>query len=99
MLHKHLGVRFIYEEEEQPIINNQQSTIGRVLTPEALAALPAEWLAALEHGVKETNTKLLFAVIDQIRPQNAAVAEALADLTNEFEYDTILALLQQVEYE
>ena len=27
--------------------------------------------------------------------QNAALAEALADLTNDFEYDTILAVLHQ----
>ncbi len=103
MLHKHLGVRFVYEEETQSSIPltslrtgfNRQSSIEEVLRPAALAALAAEWLATLEHGAKETNTKLLFEVIEQIRQHDAAVADALARLTNDFEYDKILALIQQ----
>ncbi len=94
MLHKHLGMRFVYEEETQSTINNQQSTIEDVLTPAALAALPAEWLATLEHGAKETNTKLLFEVIEQIRQHDAAVADALARLTNDFEYAKILTFIK-----
>ncbi len=69
------------------------------LTPEALAVLPAEWLATLEHGAKEANTKLLFEVIEQIRQHDAAVADALARLTNDFEYDEILTFIQQTEKE
>ncbi len=94
MLHKHLGMRFVYEEETQSTINNQQSTIENVLTPAALAALPAEWLATLEHGAKETNTTLLFEVIEQIRPQNSEIADALARLTNDFEYAKILTFIK-----
>jgi hypothetical protein len=96
MLHQHLGVRFLYEAEDASR-EDQPSTREKILTPESLAALPAEWLATLEHGAKETNTTLLLKVIEQIRPQNAAMAEALADLTRNFEYDTILAVLHQVK--
>jgi hypothetical protein len=104
MLHKHLGVRFLYEAKvpfgeetsgEKSSREEQQSTLEQVLTPESLATLPAEWLATLEHGAKETNTTLLLKVIEQIRPQNATIARVLADLTNDFEYDTILAVLHQ----
>jgi len=94
MLHKHLGVQFVYEEETQSTIDNRQSTIEDVLTPEALNAVPAEWLATLEHGAREASPSMLFEVIEQIRRHDVTVAEALARLTNDFEYDEILALLQ-----
>jgi signal transduction histidine kinase/DNA-binding response OmpR family regulator len=103
MLHKYLGVRFVYEaggsskEGSQAAGSRAQIAEQHVLTPEALTDLPAEWLTALEHGARETNTTLLLKVIEQIRPQNAAVAEELARLTHDFEYDTILAVLQQAK--
>jgi CheY-like chemotaxis protein len=96
VLHKYLGVRFVYEESSTVTGNGQKGE--EELTP-ALAALPAEWLTTLEHGAKETNTKRLFEVIEQIRPQNAAVAEVLARLAADFEYDEILALIQQAVIE
>jgi CheY-like chemotaxis protein len=95
MLRKYLGMRFVYESDHQPSLDTRHSTLDTALAPEALATLPEAWLATLEHGARETNTTLLFEVIEQIRTQNEAVAEELARLTNDFEYDMILALLQQ----
>ena len=56
-----------------------------------------EWLSTLEYAANETNTLLLFQVIEQIRPQNAALSDALAALTDNFEYEAILAILQQLK--
>ena len=59
-----------------------------------VAALPAEWLAALKQAAEETDVEALFEVIEQIRERDAAVADALARLAEDFEYDEILALIQ-----
>ena len=45
MLAKHLGVRFVYGEEEAAPTAPPLAEVQEVLTPEALAALPADWLA------------------------------------------------------
>ncbi len=66
-----------------------------MLTPEALAALSADWLTTLQHGAQAADTTMLFEVIEQIRPHDTEVADALARLTNNFEYDTMLAVLQK----
>ncbi len=95
MLHKHLGIRFVYEEEQQASSVKRQASSEDVLTPAALAALPAEWLTTLERGAKEANITLMFKVIEQIRQHNAVVADALIYLTNDFNYDEILQHIQR----
>jgi len=98
MLHTHLGVRFVYEEgegyktTESPVVQAEN-----VLTPEALAALPAEWLDTLKQGARRADFLLLSNVIAQIRGHDARLAGALAQLAEDFEYDEILALIQAKE--
>ncbi len=94
MLHKYLGIRFVYEEETQLTHDNQQATLEDVLTPEALTALPAEWLTTLQQGAELANLNLLTSVIDQIRERgDTRLADALQRVTDDFEYDEILALI------
>lgn len=88
-LHKHLGVRYIYEEPESV----PESTQIEAPTPETLAALPADWLAALEKATIECDLELILIQIEQIRDRNDALASALAALANEFEFNQILALI------
>ncbi len=61
---------------------------------EALAALPAEWVESLKQGARLANFILLSSVIEQIREQNVSLADALAQLAEDFEYKKILTLLQ-----
>lgn len=90
MLHKHLGVQFKYE-------GIQQAGGNEVPTPEALAALPAEWLDTLEQGARRADLLLLTGVIEQIRARDAALADALTRLADDFKYDEILVLLPQMD--
>jgi CheY-like chemotaxis protein len=102
ILHKHLGIRFVYEESSKVAgskVAGSRQRAEDVLTPEALAALPAEWLADLKQGAKEVDLELLSSVIEQIRGHDATIADALVRLVEDFEYDEILGLLQQVENE
>ncbi len=92
LMSKHIGVRFVYEEDKQSSIDNLQSTIDN-----ALVALPAEWLANLKQGAEEVDVELLFSVIEQIRGRDAALAAALTRLVEDFEYDGILAIIQHIK--
>jgi hypothetical protein len=66
-----------------------------VLTPAALAALPAGWVADLQKATIKADLSLILTLIDQIRGQNPALADALADLARSFEYKKILTLIEQ----
>ncbi len=88
LMSKHIGVKFVYEAGGP--YTEQQETEQKVLTPEALAALPAEWIAQLKQGVEAVDVELLFSAIEHIRGQNAQLADVLAQSAKNFEYDEIL---------
>ncbi len=89
-LHKHLGVRYIYDEPESV----PEPTQIEAPTPENVAALPADWLTALEKATIECDLELILSQIEQIRDRNDSLASALAALANEFQFNQILALIR-----
>ncbi len=97
LMSKHIGVKFLYEEGQQGARSKEQVADEGILTPEVLAALPAEWLATLKRAAEETDVEMLLEVIEQIRERDAAIADALAQLAEDFEYDEILTFIQQTE--
>ncbi len=97
LMSTHIGVRFVYEETRKAEDGHRETESREVLTPSAPAALPAEWLAMLKQGAEETDVDVLFEVIEQIRERDAALADVLTRLAEDFEYDGILAVTQQIE--
>ncbi len=91
-LRKHLGVRFVYEEEAQEIETRDQS-VEYELTWEALTALPAEWLTEMKVGAEMADIATLSAIVGRIQARDAELASALKRLVDNFEYEVILALL------
>ncbi|WP_245876262.1 hybrid sensor histidine kinase/response regulator [Tychonema bourrellyi] len=89
-LHKHLGVRYIYDEPQSA----PELTQIAALTPKALAGLPADWLASLEQATIECDLELILTQIDQIRDRNDSLANALTALANEFLFNQILDLIK-----
>ena len=89
-LHKHLGVRYIYDEPQSA----PESTQIPALTPKALAGLPADWLASLEQATIECDLELILTQIEQIRDRNDSLANALTALANEFLFNQILDLIK-----
>jgi CheY-like chemotaxis protein len=97
ILAKHLGVRFLYEEApELPDVT--PSTFAGALpddtvTTEKLSSLPASWVADLEQATIKADLHLILTLVDQIRGHDAALADALAVLAQDFEYKKILTLV------
>jgi hypothetical protein len=94
---RQLGLRYIYAEAEGATAGTAALAPGPSAArpaPQALAALPAGLLAQLERGARETDPAQLGQVIAQTRAYDAALAEALAALTDEFAYGQILASIQ-----
>jgi CheY-like chemotaxis protein len=85
----HLGVRYRYAETAE-----SASATGEVAIT-ALRALPPALRSALERAALETDMQRVAALIGEIRAHDAALADALTALANDFEYDKILQAVQQ----
>jgi len=86
LLAKHLGVRLRYEPAPLSVPVRLDSA--------ALAALPADLQAGLRDAVNQADMDLAQAMIARIRPLNAPLADALAELVDKYRFDTLLTLLQ-----
>jgi CheY-like chemotaxis protein len=93
MLTKHLGVRFVFEEQGPPAAAPPADTVASLTA--ALAALPASWVADLRQATIRADLNLILTLSDQIRGESPALADALTDLANGFEYKKILTLIEQ----
>jgi PAS domain S-box-containing protein len=88
-LTKHLGVRFVYEEGTQPFGVTAETAEG-LLTSAALAALPADWVNSLHQAATQLDADLILDLLDQVREQNAPLADAVESLVRDFRFDTIM---------
>lgn len=93
MMHKHLGVRYIYEETKRSVPKEAQ----KVIRAAELLILPAELLAALEQASKQANMLEVNDLIVKIGPHDAALADGLKVLAQEFDYGKILDLIQEAK--
>jgi signal transduction histidine kinase/DNA-binding response OmpR family regulator len=89
-LTKHLGVRFVYEETKAQEREKREMPDLR----SSISDLPPALLANLERAVTVGHIDRVFELADQIRAYDAAVADALARLADDFEYARILTLIQ-----
>lgn len=96
MMHKHIGVRYIHENSNfhQPFTTKEQ---GQLLTAASLDALPSELVADLKHAVLSVDLNLVTEKIEQIRTLNEGLADALEYWINNFEYDKILQVIDNIE--
>jgi CheY-like chemotaxis protein len=97
VIDQHLGVRYVYEDNTDTLEpESSEKDMLLALTPEALGALPPELLTGLEQASVEGDTDRAFRLTEDIRSHDAAVADALAVLVADFEYEDIVTLLQKV---
>jgi PAS domain S-box-containing protein len=99
MLSLHLGVRFVYASEgpeRAPLQPGEAATpLSDRLTPTALVALPTDWLTDLQQATIKADLNLILSLTDQVREQNPALADVVAEWARNFEYKKIMALVKQ----
>jgi signal transduction histidine kinase/DNA-binding response OmpR family regulator len=86
-LTRHLGVRFIYEEEKT-------SAPSHALDAAALAALPSDLQNALEQALTRIDLGAVKHTIEAIRSRNPSLAEALTPLAKDLQFGRILQLIR-----
>ncbi len=92
MLTRHLGVRFIYEEASAaPCANGQPPQLASSTDLHAALreTLPTEWLRQMHLAARIGNIDQMHCLLEQIKPQHAALAEEVANLVQNFRFDQI----------
>jgi signal transduction histidine kinase/DNA-binding NarL/FixJ family response regulator len=97
VMHKHLGVRYIYEDLTQVDGLKTQDTGTNTLSAAAFNALPSPWIANLKQALLNVDLDLIAAIIEQIQVQDVALSKALRSCIEHFEYDKILQLISEIE--
>ncbi|MCP4701130.1 MAG: response regulator [Gammaproteobacteria bacterium] len=92
---KHVGVRYICEENEEPQAETGKRSEEDALTSSALATLPPDLLTTLEDAITRVNMDLIAGTIEDIHTHNAALANTLKQLIDNFEYHNLLSLIQE----
>lgn len=89
-LSKHLGARYVYEEETNP------AAVAAPPNASDMAGLPGEVLAKLESALAFIDIDAINRVIAEIRGYNPSLADGLAALAGELQFGRILRLVQDV---
>jgi signal transduction histidine kinase/DNA-binding LytR/AlgR family response regulator len=87
-LSRHLGVRFLREDEPLP------SSSGALPDPADLARVPEFALRALERAIVALDRDGVERAVEQIRQHDAAVGDALVAVARDLQYGRILRLLR-----
>ena len=95
LLRKHLGIRFVYEEERDSISDTPAQNPEQILNPEAMTVLPKELRNNLERAAAISDVSRIQELIEEVRVFDNIIADVLTVLANDFEYYKILTALRQ----
>ena len=90
-LHRHLGVRFIYEEGAPAPDAGASESLKDLRA--VVKTLPPAWMADLHQAVVFLNNEGILALIEAVRPRAPHLADMLAQRVHNFEYDKLMALV------
>jgi len=98
-IREHLGVNYICEEPPAAATDRQldrdDSPAAFQLTADSLKVMPAEWLAQVYRAAVQCSDDLILELLAQIPTECYPLAQALADLANNYQFDKIEELTQQ----
>jgi CheY-like chemotaxis protein len=96
LMNKHIGVLYISEKNESVKTANLGDNSDKALTPEDLAVLPESWLNSLYQAAALADSEAAFRLIEQIRSERATLAAALAKLVDNFDFEAIESLIENL---
>jgi CheY-like chemotaxis protein/two-component sensor histidine kinase len=91
---EHLGVKYLYAEEQEEEVPVEPDV---ELRPEQLAALPADLRSELHVAVIKLDTARTLALIEQVKEQDASIAGVFRALANKLDYSGLARLLESAD--
>ena len=94
-MHKHLGVRYVYEDtgDEDSGVTKQEEK--NALSVEAIAALDRELVGNLQLALIQGDLDLAASIVEKISGNNPALAKAIETQVDKFDFDKILTLIDE----
>ncbi|HAC62416.1 MAG TPA: histidine kinase, partial [Cyanothece sp. UBA12306] len=90
VISKHLGVEYVYEEEETT------KTKSLNLTSDDFKIMPQEWLERLYHGSKVLDDDLILELIEEIPESHSLLADKLTVLVDTFQIKKIKEIIKSI---
>ncbi len=97
IMHKYLGVQFVYEKEDVDPKSKVCTKMDNVALISSIKNLPMEIATELKEATELSDASLIDQVIEEIQTKNDRLAEALSELANNFSYDKILEIIQKAQ--
>ncbi|MEG4573133.1 ATP-binding protein [Microcoleus sp. N3A4] len=94
-MHKHIGVRYIYEDPGQANLSAIKAGDRGEMTAADFVKLPESLIADLKLAILNADMDLIDSSIEQIRLKDAVTAGAIANCIENFEYNKVLKLIYQ----
>ena len=94
MLSKHVGVQFVYEQEEASTSAYMKRSQKDDLRS-AIDNIPAELIVHLGESIELGDIKVIERNIKEIRAIDTTLADALSQLADRYQYDDLLKLLRE----
>jgi signal transduction histidine kinase/DNA-binding response OmpR family regulator len=92
-IRKTLGIEYQYAQAERSVRTETVHDI-RANLPHQLQKLPQELILALKDATIGGHMTRIIELLQEVEKTDSQLAEILGDLANQFEYDTLLELLQ-----
>ncbi|MGF1521377.1 MAG: CHASE2 domain-containing protein [Leptolyngbyaceae cyanobacterium] len=91
-LAEHLGVQYVHRSS-----SNAQSSVPMEMSPQALKkedlqVMSDDWITQLHLAAVECRDNRIYELIEQIPTQHAHLSSSLKDLTDDFQFDTLIEL-------
>ncbi|WGV25996.1 PAS domain S-box protein [Halotia branconii] len=99
-LSKYLGVRYLYQEESNQVINTDKQAQEQSLTFDTflplLSQISDEWVAELHNAAAQCSDDLILQLIEQMPSDNSTLQMFLTDLAHNFQFEKIMELANTV---
>lgn len=99
-INRHLGVQYRYiaiGSGSAALTGLPEQTPTYTLTGTHLTCMPREWQLALCHSIRRLSPSSCLKLIEQIPPEQGPLANALLYLVQSYQFDRLLALIEDLE--
>ncbi len=94
VMHKHLGVRYIYEEEIAEPENEEEIKIPNLAAQ--MAKLPESLFVPLQNAIECADLQAMKPLIEQISENDKPLAKTLNKLAKNFRFDILQEILEEM---
>ncbi|MDM8554573.1 ATP-binding protein [Desulfococcaceae bacterium HSG7] len=94
LMTRHSDIRFVYENEKTNS-ETQRAERKKTLTPESLASLPDDVFGEFRKAALIADLAAAMRLCERIRSEDKPLADALAELVSNFQFDTLQKLLEK----